>query len=149
MTNLDSLRPILLATDDSTDVFTFWRYHKQCHIHNPLEVVSDGEEVLRFLQNNRPNKPVPTLLVAALKLPRVGGLQILQHLVETRQRDFSTVLLIDTKDHDLELIMAAYRLGAHAFLMRPIVKKEFCGLMTRVGCLQMDGCSRDENEAQT
>jgi len=139
MTTINSLRPILLATDDSTDVFAFWRYHKQCRIQNRLEVVSDGEEVLRYLQNSRPNYPLPALLVAALKLPRVGGLQILEHLTSTRQRDFSTVLLIDTKDHDLELIMAAYRLGAHAFLMRPIVKKEFCGLISRLECLAIEG----------
>ena len=137
MTTADSLKPILLATDDSNDVFTLWRYHKQCRIHNRLEVVSDGEEVVRYLAGNRQRHPLPALLIAALRLPRMGGLDLLGHLMRTRERDFSTVLLIDTKDHDVELMMAAYRLGAHAFLIRPLVKKDFSGLISRLGCLNV------------
>jgi PleD family two-component response regulator len=144
MTTLHSPRPILLATDDSNDVFTLWRYHKECRIHNRLEVVSDGEDILRYLESNRMNYPPPALLIAGMKLPRVGGLEILRHLEATRQRDFSTVLLIDTKDHDLEVVMKAYRLGAHAFLMRPLVRKEFCGLISRLEAVKMDGCPRED-----
>lgn len=141
MDSSDSARPILLATDDSTDVFTFWRYHKQCRIQNRLEVVSDGDDVLRYLQSNRLNCPLPALLVAALKLPRLGGLQILEHLMKAQQREFATILLIDAKEYDLELIMAAYQRGAHAFLMRPLAKKEFCSLMSRCQDLKIDGCT--------
>lgn len=133
-------RPILLATDDSNDVFTFWRYHKQCRIQNRLEVVLDGEEVLRYLAGNQLNHPQPALLVAALNLPRMGGMQLLEHLMKARHVGFSKVLLIDSKEHNLDLVMSAYPLGAHAFLMRPLVKKEFCGLMSRCDGLQLDGC---------
>jgi hypothetical protein len=76
----------------------------------------------------------------------MDGFQILEHLIKTRQREFPTALLIDAKDYDLDLLMKAYRLGAHAFMMRPLVKREFCGLMSRTDGLTMD-CA-DGNTAE-
>ena len=50
------------------------------------------------------------------------------------------------QDHDLELVMAAYRFGAHAFLMRPLARREICGLMSRLEAIKMDGCSGGDAE---
>jgi hypothetical protein len=124
--------PILLATHDSNDVFAFWTHHKQCGVHNRVELLADGEDVLRYLESTRLNYPVPALLVLGLRLPRVGGVQVLERMDPLHRQQFPIVLLIDTRDHDLELILPAYRLHVRAFLMRPIVHKDFCGLMTRL-----------------
>jgi len=123
------MRPILLATNDFSDVYTFWLYHKQCGVHNRVEVLSDGDDVARYLGGSHPNLPPPALLVASLKMPRMGGLQLLEHLKATRQNGFPSVLLIDLQDHDVTLAAAAFRLGAESFLMRPIQKKDFCDIM--------------------
>jgi FixJ family two-component response regulator len=142
------LGPILLATDDPNDVFTFWRYHKQCRIQNPLEVLNDGKEVVRYLESSRPTCPLPVLLVLSLKMARMGGLEVLNHLMATRQRGFSTVLLIDTRDHDVTLAATAYRLGVEQFLMRPIAKKEFCNLMSQFHEVIMDNCPEADTSAE-
>ena len=134
------MRPIVLATDNSNDVFTFWTHHKQCGIHNRVEVLSDGSDVVRYLEGDRVRFPLPALLIASLKMPQMGGLQLLEHLRATGQRDFSTVLLTDAADHDLRLAMLAYRLGAASFLMRPIEKTEFCRLLCQFQAITMDGC---------
>ena len=137
------LKPILLATDDSNAVFMFWRYHKQCRIQNPLEVVSDGEDVVRYLESNRLNCPLPALLVLGLKMARMGGLPVLKHLKATCQRGFSTVLLIETQDHDLSLVATAYQLGVESFLMTPLEKKEFGNLMSQFHAVKIDGSAVD------
>src|SRR6476646_830729 len=113
------MRPILLATDSANDVFTFWVHHKQCGIQNRVEVLSDGTDVIRYLEGERARFPLPALLVASLKMPRMGGLQLLERLKATGQRDFPIVLLIDEPDHDLKLVALAYQLRAERFLMRP------------------------------
>jgi hypothetical protein len=77
-------------------------------------------------------------------MARVGGLQVLEHLMATCQRGFSTVLLIDTRDHDATLAATAYRLGVELFLMRPIQKKDFYNLMSHFHAVQMDGCGPEE-----
>jgi CheY-like chemotaxis protein len=74
--------PILLATNDSNDVYTFWGYHKQCGVHNRVEIVSDGEDALRYLASTTPNHPLPALVIISLTKPRVGGLKVLEQLAE-------------------------------------------------------------------
>ena len=97
------------------------------------------------MENNRLNYPRPVLLLLDLKMPRMGGLQVLEYLRATCQRGFSTILLIHTQDHDLNLVAEAYRLGADAFLMKPFEKKEFCSLMSQFQAVEMDCCvSRGE-----
>src|SRR4029078_3966910 len=104
-----------------------------------------GEEVVRCLENNRLNYPRPVLLLLDLKMPRMGGLQVLEYLRAPGERGFSTILLIHTQDHDLNLVAEAYRLGADAFLMKPFEKKEFCSLMSQFQAVEMDCCvSRGE-----
>src|SRR6478735_7535140 len=110
------MRPILLATDNANDVFTFWVHHKQCGVHNRVEVLSDGTDVIRYLEGDRTRFPVPALLIASLKMPQMGGLQLLERLKAAKQQGFSTVLLIDEQDHDLKLVASAFRVGADRFL---------------------------------
>lgn len=140
--------PILLATNDSNDVYTFCGYHKQCGVHNRVEIVSDGEDALRYLASTTPNHPLPALVIISLTKPRVGGLKVLEQLAEKHPK-LPKVLLIDEKDHDVGLIAAAYKLGVVAFLMRPLVKDEFCSLMSRFGdSLTMDGCPNQDSLTQ-
>jgi FixJ family two-component response regulator len=129
--------PILLAEDDSKDVFTFWRYHSQCRIHNPLEVFSDGEDLVAYLAKSR---ATPVLLLLDLKMPRMGGLEVLEHL-KTSSQGITKVILTETRD--LPLVANAYRLGVASFLMKPIEKREFCALMAAVEGVSMDGCVDD------
>jgi len=136
-----SLRPILLAADDSNDVFAFWNYHRQCGIHNRAEVVSDGEDTIRYFASAR---ALPALLIVSLKIPRIGGLKVLEQLAGT-YTNVPKVLLIDEKDHDVRLIASAIKLGVEAFLVRPLGKDEFCSLMSRFrDTLMVDGCPKPD-----
>ena len=67
-------KPILLATHDSNTVSMFRHYHQQCGILNPLEVFSDGEDVVRYLESDRLNHPLPVLLLLGVKMARMGGI---------------------------------------------------------------------------
>jgi two-component system response regulator len=130
----------LLATDDSKDVFAFWDYHRQCSIHNQVEVVSDGEDALRYLASTSLNYPLPAVLIVSLNMPRIGGLKVVEQLAGTYPK-LPRVLLMNEKDHDAPLVAAAIRLGVEAFLMRPLRKDEFCSLMSRFrDTVMMDGC---------
>src|SRR5262249_38282385 len=101
----------------------------------------DGEAVVRYLESSRQIRPLPALLILSLKMARMGGLQVLEHLVATCRNKFPTVLLIDASDHNVTLAVTAYRLGAESFLLRPIPKKEFCSLMSHFQAVTMDGCA--------
>jgi len=122
----------------------FWRFHKECQVQNPLEVLSDAEDVVRYLEGSRLKQSLPALLLLDLRIPRMGGLQLLEYLRATGQREFRTVLLIQPNDHDLNLVAAAYRLGVDAFLMKPLERKEFCSVISQVHGVAMDCCAEPE-----
>ena len=139
MSTETSLKSILLAADDSNDVFAFWNCHRQCGIHNRAEVVSDGEDAIRYFASTR---VLPALFIVSLNIPRIGGLKVLELLAGTYTH-VPKVLLINEKDHDVRLIATAIKLGVEAFLIRPLGKDEFCSLMSRFGdTLKMDGCPK-------
>jgi DNA-binding NarL/FixJ family response regulator len=89
------------------------------------------------------------LLVVGLKMARLGGLQVLKHLKDTCQRGFSTVLLLDTQDHDRSLVTTASQLGVESFLITPLEKKEFGNLMSQFHAVMMDGSVADAPLSQT
>src|SRR5262249_55028888 len=107
-----------------------------------------GEDALRYLASNSLNYPLPALLIVSLNTPRIGGLKVLQQLAGTYPK-LPKVLLIDGKDHDVSLVAAAYKLGVEAFLIRPLLRKDFCSLMSRFrDSLTMDGCPEQDPRTQ-
>jgi FixJ family two-component response regulator len=141
-------RPILLATNDPNDVFAFWRYHKQCGVQNPVEIFQDGEDVVRYLANPRPNPPTPALMILSLKMPRMGAMDLLECLKATRQNGFPIALLVPGEAHTVPLAVMAYRFGVARFIFSPIEKSEFCRLMSQFPALTMTSCCEANNRTE-
>jgi CheY-like chemotaxis protein len=125
--------PILLAEDDENHVLLIQNLMKACHILNPLVAVPDGEHVISYLKNDgiyadRERYPPPILLLLDMKMPRVGGLEVLKWLASVRPKpSFPTLVL--TGYADLKTMNEAYRLGAQSFLLKPIERREFLPLI--------------------
>jgi len=131
-------KPILLAEDDSGDVFMFWRFHKMCGVHNRLEVFSDGEDIISYFKSSRANCPIPALIFLDWKMPKIGGLQVLEYITKSGYQDLPTVLL--TGNEDPNLLGTAQQLGVTSFLTKPVEKRLFCELMARIEGIEMKGC---------
>ena len=132
-------QPILLAEDDSSDVFLFWRFHKMCGVHNRLEVFSDGEDVISYLKSARGNCPIPALVFLDLKMPKMGGLEVLEYLSKSGCQGFPTVLL--TGNENPALLAKAHQLGATSSLTKPVEKRQFYELMGKIDGIEMKGCA--------
>ena len=124
---------ILLAEDDENHVLLIQNLMRTCRILNPLITVPDGEHVISYLKNegvyfDRVRYPPPILLLLDMKMPRMGGLEVLQWLSGQNPRpSFPTLVL--TGYADLKVMNEAYRLGAQSFLLKPIEQKEFLPLI--------------------
>jgi hypothetical protein len=75
------------------------------------------------------------------KCPASGGLQVLKYLKTLPRQPFPKIIL--TGNQDLNLMNTAYQLGAQSFLMKPLEKRQFCGLMAKVDGIVMDGCAEE------
>jgi CheY-like chemotaxis protein len=127
---------VLLAEDDSEDVFLTHRAFKRARLANPLQVVRDGEQALAYLQGDPPyddrtQYPLPILVLLDLNMPKIDGFQVLEWI--KKQPSFSTipVAILTTSDHDPH-VMRAFHLGADSYLMKPPDAEALLALVQRI-----------------
>src|SRR5690349_19119637 len=77
------MKTILQVEDDPNDVFLFQHAMKKVGVTNPLQVASDGQQAIDYLQStgkfaDRGKFPFPCLVLLDLKLPYVMGLEVLR-----------------------------------------------------------------------
>jgi two-component system response regulator len=116
------MKTILQVEDDPNDVFLLRHAMKKMGLENPVQVASDGQEAIDYLQGagkfaDREKFPLPCLVLLDLKLPCVMGLEVLRAI--RRKPGTEPAVVILTASAEEADIAAAYRLGANAFLSKP------------------------------
>ena len=116
------MKIILQVDDDANDVFLLQHAMKKVGLTNPVQVVSDGQEAIDYLNGSgkfadREEFPYPALLLMDLKLPYVMGLDVLRWIRAQSRTPLMIVML--TASAEQADITEAYRLGANAFLTKP------------------------------
>ena len=74
---------ILYAEDDSNDAIFMQFAFDEAKVRALLRIVHDGQEAIDYLAGtgefaDRGRHPLPTLMLLDLKMPRKGGLEVLQ-----------------------------------------------------------------------
>jgi CheY-like chemotaxis protein len=114
---------VLLVEDFDNDVILLQRFWRLEEVGNPLEIVADGQQALDYLAGrrefaNRTEHPVPRLVLLDLKLPLVGGLEILKWMRSQPELQNLPVLVISTSGLRRD-VDEAYRLGTNGFVVKP------------------------------
>ncbi len=120
-------QPILLVEDDENDVFFFQRSVGKAGIIPSIQVARDGQEAIDYFRGRgrfarRADYPLPCLVLLDLKLPFVMGLDVLKWI---RERSSSApIVIILSSSRDESDIAEAYRLGANAYLVKPVQMRD-------------------------
>ena len=120
---------VLLVEDNPDDVKLTLRAFKRNNMLNPIEVAQDGIEALDFLfargaHAGRAGKPLPTLIILDLKLPRLDGLGVLKAIrADERTRLLPVVILTSSKEE--QDVVSGYALGANSYVRKPVDFAEF------------------------
>ncbi len=125
--------PILLVEDDYNDVLLIQRAFRKANIKPSVSNVSDGDEVLLYLQGegkyaDRSQYPLPLLILLDLKLPRRSGLEVLAWIRQQPKFKRLLVIVLTSSQEDSDLTQA-YDLGANSYLVKPIDFQEFVRLV--------------------
>ena len=128
-------KTILLVEDDENDVFFFQRALKKANFIDPLQVARDGQEAIDYLQGagkfaERAKYPLPGVILLDLKLPFVMGLDVLKWI--RHQSEFAPIMIILSSSQEEEDIVAAYRLGANAYLVKPTDVSKLEGMVRAI-----------------
>jgi CheY-like chemotaxis protein len=126
---MPNLSPVLLAEDNPSDVFLIRRALRETNTPNPLHVVSDGEEAIKYLAGegkfaDRELFPFPALLLLDLKMPVRDGLDVLRWLSEHPEvpRKLPVVVLSSAELPDKT--QEAYAMDIQACIVKPLTYDE-------------------------
>ena len=122
------MKTILQVEDDPNDVFFLKKAMTKVGMANPIQVATDGQQAIDYLRGagrfaDRGKFPFPSLVLLDVKLPYVMGLEVLKWIRQQRRTSLPVVMLsASAQEAD---IVAAYRLGANAFLCKPSEASKF------------------------
>lgn len=114
---------ILIADDNEDDAIAVVQTLKAAGVKKRLTLVEDGKDVIAYLRGDktyadRAKYPVPTVLLLDLKMPRLGGFEVLEwfrHAMPTRD----ILIVILSGNQNPEILNRGYALGARSFVRKP------------------------------
>src|SRR5467141_3905904 len=133
---MNELGRILIVEDDPKDVELTLTALEEYNLANEVVVTRDGEEALDYLYcrgnfASRSNDN-PAVLLLDLKLPKVDGLEVLQQVKSDEKLRMIPVVVL-TSSHEEKDMIASYKLGVNAYVVKPVDFHEFVNAIKELG----------------
>ena len=122
---------ILLVEDNPDDEELTLRAFRLAQLANRVVVARDGQEALDVLFD-RSDRPLPSVTLLDLNLPKVGGLEILER-VRSDPRTSHLPVIILTSSRQQEDVLRSYDLRANAYVRKPVAFDEFAEAIRVLG----------------
>ena len=118
-------KTILLVEDSSDDERLTLRAIRSTDANIQVIVARDGEEALTLLFGSNGTGMIrPALILLDLKLPKIGGLDVLARLRDHEQTRSLPVVILSSSDETSD-IAESYRRGATSYVRKPVNFTEF------------------------
>lgn len=129
---------ILLVEDNPDDEVLILRaLRKNNIISNQVMVARDGAKALDYLFGtgayaSRDMGVMPRVVLLDLKLPKVGGLDVLRRLRADERTKLLPVVVLTSSDEERDII-DSYDLGANSYVRKPVDFAQFSEAVRQVG----------------
>ncbi len=123
MTPLPANQPLLIVEDEEDDVFFLKRAIQKTGITNAVFAVATGQAAIDYLKGSgefadRRRYPFPFLIFLDLKLPCVGGIDVLKW-IRSDPASRSVIVVVLSSSTLAEDINEAYASGANSYFVKP------------------------------
>jgi DNA-binding response OmpR family regulator len=130
------LNRILLVEDDPNDVELTLSGLAEYNLANEVVIASDGEEALEYLFrrgkfSNRPGGN-PAVVLLDLKLPKVGGLEVLRSMKGDENLKVVPVVILTSSREERDMV-DGYKLGTNAYVVKPVDFHQFVDAIRHIG----------------
>ncbi len=124
-TNIEMIS-ILLVDDDPEDVELTLEVMKMNKVQLKVEVAKNGLEALEVLNRHANNgvSNLPDLILLDLNMPKMNGLEVLEHIKKDRKLKRIPVVVLTTSKSETD-ISKSYESGVSCFITKPVGLNEF------------------------
>ena len=128
---------ILLVEDNPDDADLTRRAFSKNNIPNNLVVARDGVEALDYLFATgafagRPAEDDPCLVLLDLKLPKIGGLEVLRQMRADPRTRLTPVVILTSSVEEQDVIRG-YDLGCNSYIRKPVDFLHFTEAVRQIG----------------
>ena len=128
---------ILLVEDNPDDEALALHALKRNNILNEVIVARDGVEALDYLfatgsYARRDCDFMPEIMLLDLKLPKLGGLEVLKRLRADERTKTLPVIILTSSKEDQDII-SAYDFGANSYVRKPVDFNQFAEAVRQLG----------------
>lgn len=128
---------ILLVEDNPDDEELALIAFRLGHVPGEVVVAHDGVEALDYmfgtgLYKDRDMSDHPRMILLDLKLPKIGGLEVLQKL-KMDKRTQSVPVIVLTSSSEVEDIINSYRFGANSYVRKQVEFEKFADTIKQLG----------------
>lgn len=130
------LKPILLVEDNPSDLELALVALERSQLANQVVVARDGAEAIDYLgaKGGWEGRAAghPAVILLDLKLPKIDGLEVLEHIRSTPELRSIPVVMLTSSREEQDLVRS-YELGVNAYVVKPVVFKEFVDAISNLG----------------
>ena len=135
-TQIEATGAVLLADDDSNDIFFLRRAFQRAGFENTVLDVPDGEKAIEYLCgdnhfSDRKRYPIPTLLILDLKMPKINGFEVLEWLKTRNDLRGLKVVVLSSSGLASDQ-QKARALGAHDYRVKPADLEDMVNMIKEV-----------------
>lgn len=128
---------ILIVEDNPEDAEMALRAFKKNNLSNKVFVVEDGEEALDFVFSrgeyaNRTDLKKPRIILLDLKLPKIGGLEVLKEIKQHPETKMIPVIILTSSKEERDM-MESYQLGVNSYIVKPVEFDKFVEAVKDLG----------------
>src|ERR1700755_3380769 len=133
---MSELGRILIVEDDPRDVELTLTALGEYNLANEVVVARDGEKALDYLycrgEFSARSSDNPAVMLLDLNLPKVDGLQVLQHIRSEERFKLIPVVVLTSSREEKDMVRS-YKLGVNAYVVKPVDFHEFVNAIKELG----------------
>jgi two-component system response regulator len=115
-------KTVLLVEDNADDERLTLRAMRKSEIPSIIQVAHDGSEAIEYLFGE--NAQVPDLIVLDLKLPKLGGVEVLERIRSEKSTAGVPVVVLTSSDDEGD-ILRCYDLRVNSYVIKPVDFQQF------------------------
>jgi CheY-like chemotaxis protein len=120
---MSTLGRILIVEDDPNDVELTLTALADYNLANEVVVTRDGQQALDYLycrgEFAARTCDNPAVMLLDLKLPKIGGLEVLQQIKSDERLKLMPVVVLTSSSEEKDMLKS-YSLGVNAYVVKPV-----------------------------